>query len=323
MSTQLYTANQKLGSLGAFSHDLAVDVVVVTPEMAQNMLAINSYERQRNVRTAKVSLYVEAMRKGRFEPGSMLSFGIVGQNPPKLLDGQHRLHAVIKSGKPQTFVIRTKQYETDEDFSIAYGHFDQHSKRSLTDTLRAAGIDSEFGFTVRQMRHMASAVKAIHESRFGADRKATANAIEDLQEWIRYYVDAAELYWEAIDGAPGFLRSPLDRAATMSVALVTCKFGSISYGEDKTFDFWRGIALDDGLSANDPRKVANRHLLTAVMSSGNGGNRDGANRVTPAYSARYLANCWNAWIENRKIGSTNVRDVAQDIHILGTPFVRA
>jgi len=328
MSTQLYNGLVFPGQKGLktpIDAGLDANLVLVTPEEAQKMLTFNSYERQRTIRHTKVTIYADAMEKKRFEPGTQLSFGYTGSGNLQLLDGQHRLQAVVKSGIPQWFVIRTKKYETEQDLALAYGHFDQHAKRSDRDNLKAIGLDTDLGFSVGELRVMSSAVRLINEGKFNRNtRPGGGGAVEDLREWISYYADAGSQYFEAIAGSPQFMRTPLTRAATLGVALVTFKFATRVYGDEKIFEFWRGTAMDDGLSLTDPRKTANRHLLTASMSGGHGASHQKKDKiVTPAYSTRYLANCWNAWAEDRTISSTNVRDMNQDIHILGTPFVRA
>jgi hypothetical protein len=316
MSTPLYNKFFGTGSTNGHVPELSAEVLTVTPQIAQEMLSKNTYERQRFVRPRKVDEYADAMIKGRFEPGTQISFGVVGQEPPRIMDGQHRLRAVIKSGKPQMFVIRVVRYQSEEHLSMAYGHFDQHAKRSVSDNLRAIGIDSEYGLTTRQTRHLTSALKDIYVDNFGSSRHGKPMPIEDVRGWIDEYIEAAELYWDITAGAPQYMRSSLDRSATMSVALVTAKHSVLKFGETRVRDFWLGVAHDDGLSVTDPRKVANRHLLTAVMASGNGKGQ----RVSTAYSSRYIANCWNAWAEQRSIRVAIVKDQDRPIRITGSPF---
>lgn len=316
MSTSLYNKFFGDGSASGYVPELSAEVVTVTPQIAQEMLSKNNYERQRFVRPRKVDEYADAMSKGRFEPGTQISFGVVGNEPPRIMDGQHRLRAVIKSGKSQMFVIRVVRYPSEEHLSMAYGHFDQHARRSVSDNLRAIGLDADYGLTARQTRYLTGALKDIYVDDFGANRSGKPMPIEDVRGWFDEYIGAAELYWEITAGAPQYMRSSLDRSATMSVALVTAKYGVAKFGETCVSDFWSGVAHDDGLILTDPRKVANRHLLTSVMASGNGKGQ----RVSVAYSSRYVANCWNAWVENRKIRNSIVQDQDKPIRIAGSPF---
>lgn len=76
----------------------------VTPEMAQEILTKN-YKGQRVPSMPVVKKYAEMMKDGKWMPEipNILLFNKDGE----LIDGQHRLHAVILSECPQTFEFRT------------------------------------------------------------------------------------------------------------------------------------------------------------------------------------------------------------------------
>ncbi len=73
---------------------LRFEVLYVTPAMAKRWLETN-IENNRIVRESKVDLYVSDMRGGRWRnTGETIKFNPDG----KLIDGQHRLQALIESG---------------------------------------------------------------------------------------------------------------------------------------------------------------------------------------------------------------------------------
>lgn len=80
-----------------------VEIVEVTPEMAEDLFSRN-YHGNRSIRNTYVNQLSEVMRHGRFisENGQTL---IVGDDDGILYDGQHRLLAIIKSGKTYRFII--------------------------------------------------------------------------------------------------------------------------------------------------------------------------------------------------------------------------
>lgn len=75
--------------------DERIEWVLVTPDVAKRLLGIN-YENQRNVQPARVDMYARDMANGNWNPQSSNSIRISSDG--KVIDGQHRLLAVIKSG---------------------------------------------------------------------------------------------------------------------------------------------------------------------------------------------------------------------------------
>src|SRR5687768_3937102 len=70
---------------------------LVTPDRAKQML-LNVRDKNRSLKENSVQIYAEAMRRGDWQfNGDPIRFGADG----KLFDGQHRLTAIIRSGKPQ------------------------------------------------------------------------------------------------------------------------------------------------------------------------------------------------------------------------------
>jgi hypothetical protein len=141
---------------------------------------------------------------------------------------------------------------------------------------------------------------------------------DDRLKMMRDYNDACSSYLEVVAGTEKGLRNRLTRSATFSVALVTFRYSATVYG-DKVEKFWHGAAWDDGLRIGDARKVANRHLLETGMTGGASGVS--SNRVaSPAYSSRFLAQCFNAYVEERQLKHTKIYDARKSILILGSPF---
>lgn len=73
---------------------------IITPELANELLKLNM-ENNRGISQATVNKYAREMGEGQWLISDPIKFSIGGE----LVDGQHRLSAVIKSGTPQTFVI--------------------------------------------------------------------------------------------------------------------------------------------------------------------------------------------------------------------------
>ena len=83
---------------------METSVMIITPEMAESFLLFNN--ENRNLRKAHVEYFSKLIRQGEFQlthQGLAFTGNIV--NPERLLDGQHRLKAIVKAGKPVEMMV--------------------------------------------------------------------------------------------------------------------------------------------------------------------------------------------------------------------------
>jgi len=99
-------------------------IMGVGPELASEWLA-NRLEEQRTVRKTHVSRLASEMLAGRFKLGPDAILRIRG----KLANGQHRLEAVVSSGKAQQFIV------LDSSDEQLYKILDSGIKRTVADSL--------------------------------------------------------------------------------------------------------------------------------------------------------------------------------------------
>lgn len=105
-------------------------VIDVTPEMAKEWLSRNP--RNRHLSESRVATYVSAMNKGEWLlNGESITIDANGC----LKNGQHRLSAIARYGKPVPTVVV-------EGVDPSVNLFDRHGKRSMVDTLRIGGMPS-------------------------------------------------------------------------------------------------------------------------------------------------------------------------------------
>jgi hypothetical protein len=86
-------------------------IVNVTPEMARTWLVINNFNRPKRPET--VAKYVRQIREGRWK---LTHQGIAFTEDGVLLDGQHRLFAIIECG--ETLPLRVSINEPAENFEV-------------------------------------------------------------------------------------------------------------------------------------------------------------------------------------------------------------
>lgn len=103
----------------------SVEVKHVTPELAQAMLSY-LHEDQRRVRVGHMNGLSAHMRAGRFEGIDTIKLDVEGN----VIDGQHRLSAIVESGEPQYMIIVTSVPESIKQY------LDQGAKRNEGDRLK-------------------------------------------------------------------------------------------------------------------------------------------------------------------------------------------
>lgn len=105
-----------------------VEVVSVTPKMAGEWLAAN--KKNRNISQTAVELYARDMSNGDWHfTGEPVKFDAAGN----LIDGQHRLMALLRSGKTVALLVVRGLNTTAQDF------MDSGKKRSAADMLALHG----------------------------------------------------------------------------------------------------------------------------------------------------------------------------------------
>ena len=103
----------------------SVEVKLVTPELAQAMLSY-LHEDQRRIRVGHMNGLSAHMRAGRFEGIDTIKLDAEGN----VIDGQHRLSAIVESGEPQHMIIVTSVPESVKQY------LDQGAKRNEGDRLK-------------------------------------------------------------------------------------------------------------------------------------------------------------------------------------------
>jgi len=104
----------------------------ITPQLAQELLEKNTSNRP--LKPHLILNYLNQMNSNlwREDTGEAIKIS----NTARLLDGQHRLHALIKYGKPLNFLVISDL--NDDIFSV----LDTGQKRNAGDVLSISGIDN-------------------------------------------------------------------------------------------------------------------------------------------------------------------------------------
>lgn len=116
------------GKLAWFRENVVAQWQLITPEKAEKMLTRNT-NNYRSINKKAVYDYAYEMANGDWQPNGE---PIVFDEEGRLLNGQHRLNAVVKS---KTSIICLVVYGIPKTVDV----YDFQKRRSLTDILKASG----------------------------------------------------------------------------------------------------------------------------------------------------------------------------------------
>jgi len=299
--------------------DISSSVRVIGPDEAAQMIQTMTYEHQRNVNKAQVQRLATEMLQGRFLATTAIILAHY-QDRTLLIDGQHRLHAVVLSRKPQVFTVIEHITETAERLAWLYGNTDNGRARKPADLFRPLQLKDQTGLSDASINILATAVE------FLANNMMYAKAGKGLSkaqkaEYIVAYAPYMQQYLEATRNATKFARKASRRGYVVAVALLSFAHTAKDSPEmqRKVVTFWQG-AVGATTTGQDARKGLYEHLVGSVMTTGN--NSIGADRIAmPVPSSRYVIKCFNNYMDDvLKIPKLmrNV-DIYAPIKMIGVP----
>jgi hypothetical protein len=258
-------------------------MIEIDPGRAAKMIEADHYAGQRNLRPWHVNELAEAMSRGKFTEGTQIHF--CKHNGKKYnVNGNHTLHAVVKSGVTINLGILMTEVETDEEIADHYSRHDRHLARTLGDAVKAHGVEAKLGLTGKQITVANYGIKMIL-SEFANARRGNTYEIrahdERVSMLLNEYGDEAKGYFDAIKGCSKLFAAPLMTAAVVGVALLTFK-----KDPEKAKSFWMQVATGGGgLNVGDPR----RSLMVWLQ--------DNPLKIAPsATRARVVAKAWNVFV---------------------------
>lgn len=263
-------------------------IVEVAPKTAAQWLE-TQFGGQRRLREHHVLLLAQEMEAGTFIPHSSIVFADYNGDS-YLIDGQHRLKAIIKYGRPVKMPVLRRKAESMRQVQEWYSSIDQGLKRSASDAIRAQNLAGELSLGERQAARVSAAVKLIATgfldttAGLGATKqgriRARSNAV--VSGLIRNWASEARTYFSLIQGGEQSTIHLFERASVMACGLLTLR-----YCPEEAQKFWEGAARDDGLTRHDARK---RFLIWLRDS-----------REKPDDVARAFAIVWRAFLDGGEI----------------------
>lgn len=249
----------------------------ITPQRARELLASNLHNR--NLSKTRVHYYAEIMKRGEWDGKNGESIKIAEDGT--LVDGQHRLAAVVESGVPVVMmVVYNVSIESQETL-------DQGRARTLSDMLKMRGY--------RNTIFLASVTRALVRW----DSYSPESAFRSFGASGAYTVTNGECF----DFIEAHGKQIYESMCNSTVAARTLRvrpmiFGTLYYklseaAPDYVDEFFSLLASGDGLHDGDPIYMLRQYLLRIAIKP----------NVTASavWVAAITIKSWNAWLEGREV----------------------
>ena len=182
---------------------MKTEVLTITPEMALDMLCKNSSNRK--IRQNRVRYYANQMREGKWH---LTGQGITFAKDGTLLDGQHRLHAIVESEIPQEMLV---VYDADK-----VATYDCGLKRSISDQLQLA--NAKYANSVIANNGLAIIKLYMCIEDHGTISHAVRDySADDIMTWIDAHMEDAEYFTNLLysQGKSGFTKEDVQRVVRL------------------------------------------------------------------------------------------------------------
>jgi len=223
--------------------------ITITPEMAKNVLE-TANKNNRTISQNEVNMLALEMKMGRFKDnGDTIKF----DTNDNLIDGQHRLMAIVKSGIPLIDAIVV--YGIDPD---AVDTIDSGRKRSVSDKAKFRGMSMS--------RNLASVVRSRVQYLMGD--LSVYRIVSDL-ELLDLFEKKEELFKKAFSMATKIYNSPLKIMPSPLAALLSF---ALEYNEPMTEAIVQKLSSGENLAKGDPCLLYRK--MVAKLTSGPRGRWD-------------------------------------------------
>lgn len=254
-------------------------IVDITPDLAKRWLAQNTHNRNRRERI--VNSYATDMRNGNWvEDGQSIKFAqgavVLIDNPPVvggvLLDGQHRLSAVVESGVTIRMLVVSNLPNTTQDT------MDTGAKRTLSDVLKLRG-ESHYV-------PLAALLSRVHMWQEGA-RKSVRGIRPTHRQLLALLDEHPEVRQSAEVGAR--IRNVIHMSPSTAAL---CHWLFMQIDESDTAFFFARLTDGAGLAVGDPIYALRRAITLAAKDKA---------RMPEEYTTALVIKAWNAFRDGRDV----------------------
>lgn len=269
-------------------------IMTITPEVATRLLENNSGNR--TISDQVVQQYAREMRAGRWkETGNPINISKDGT----LLNGQHRLWAIVESGVTLRFHVI---YEEDSE---AFATFD---------TGRVRTADVLLGMVAPEHPDKACAAGAarlVYMARNTPDdknwNKNTLPSRSGLVAYAETLLDEPAFWW-ATTAAKRIIALRAGRTWYATALYLLASAQDTERGKQEVTEFHIGVSTGAGLATTDPRLTLRNFMIKH-------GGPVGMTEQRQYVSA--VIRCFNAWVGGKRMSQLQLGRY----EVLGTPTV--
>ena len=242
------------------------EIVDMTPEQAAKLLQANV--NNRNLKPTYIKSYAKMMEAGKWHlNGETIKISKSGN----LLDGQNRLHAVIKSGKTVKMFIA---FNVDDDSFIS---IDSGCPRRYTDYLKVNGTNGDL-----------NAISAASRIAMGFNKNGEFVPVGKISpESLLWWLDRHP----GIESAVGTIGGKTNNICSRSIASAL-KYIFSQVDDVSAECFFDSVITGENLSSGSPVLVLRKKILQKRGGGGAGWTRE---------MVYYFVTAFNAYRANKKV----------------------
>lgn len=217
--------------------EVTARVAWIDPQKAEYLL--DTMESNRHVSQSHVDKYMDDMRKGRW---FVTNQGIGIDRTGRLIDGQHRLWAIIETGIPQKMLV-VRGIDPQ-----AFRALDETRKRTFADDL---SIMSESDYSAK-----GAMVRLVAKAEIAGPRGMTINSMRslrftryDLSDWLNEMRQKASIE-DALRVGKTLYTSV---SASHSANSALCYLASVRFSPEIAEGFIKSVGSGEGLFKGDPK----------------------------------------------------------------------
>jgi len=279
-----------------------VTVETISPAEASALLTDTLYDDQRHLRGWYVHALAEEMRRGEFHLAPPITIGILPDGSRLLLDGQHRLHALVEANTTLQMPVITGRVASKAAAFQLYSNMDCGLARGAHDL--APELKHELGATTTREVTACWAAAGLIGGHFALASSYEARSRDWRLALVRAFRTDLSNMLSYIRAGDQETRRLLTRTPILAVATVTAH-----WCPEEAESFWQSTAENDGLRRGDPRRALLDYLR---------GHASVRARIN--VEARYAAAVWNAAQGKRTFERVSSRATVYPVDIDGTPY---
>ena len=256
-----------------FKSHANMEIIEVTPQIAQTWLENYNVDNRR-LKKHIVDKYAYALAAGQWiVNGDAIRFDVDN----RLIDGQHRLEAVVKSGVSleQQLVIRNLPVR-------AFDTIDDGAMRTASDVIQRLGVKNS------------TRAAAIAKNMIVIDQGYAVH--NQVQRRLISKTDIAEFCSENYDALQEAIR--LAKVGVSGCPLVPVAWGTVLfearriYGAETVAEFVDG-AVNGGGHPNDPRNTIRKWVIRT--------RADASGQLNPMIQLAHLTKAFNHWVNGKQL----------------------